>query len=157
MSSPIVLFSFSNFASRRNSPEQGLSGHVRNSGEVDKGTETFKLLLVDDNIDLLEMTAELLRESGFEVFPAASGKEALETLEQNPNIDAVLTDVVMPGMSGLELGHTVRRLYPSIRVVLVSGYPYLATEAGHGSVHEFGFLKKPYRTEQVIRLLLKSN
>lgn len=57
------------------------------------------------------------------MFVAASGKEALETLELNPNIDAVLTDVVMPGMSGLELGHEVRKRYPSIRVILVSGYP----------------------------------
>ena len=60
-----------------------------------------------------------------------------------------------PGMSGLELAHAVRKHYPSVRVILVSGYPSPASEAEHGSVHHFPFLRKPYRTEQVIRLLVK--
>lgn len=119
--------------------------------------ETFKFLIVDDNVDLLDMTTELFRGSGFEVFSAASGKEALKVLALNPNIDALLTDVVMPGMSGLELGHKVRERYPSVKVILASGYPNPATEAGHGNVHHFSFLRKPYRMEQVIQLLVMPN
>ncbi|MFS0757569.1 response regulator [Noviherbaspirillum sp. 1P10PC] len=129
------------------------------SGSLERGsdTNTFKCLLVDDNVDLLEMTADLFRDAGFEVFTAVSGKEALQILKSNPSIDAVLTDVVMPGMSGLELGHEVRKHYPSISVILVSGYPNPASVAGHGSVHHFPFVQKPYRTDQVIRLLIKTN
>jgi len=131
------------------------SSKVSASSENDNDTDTFKCLLVDDNVDLLEMTKELLQDAGFEVFTAVSAKGALEILQSNPTIDAMLTDVVMPGMSGLELAHTVRKHYPSVRVILVSGYPSPASEAEHGSVHHFPFLRKPYRTEQVIRLLVK--
>ncbi|MBK4737335.1 response regulator [Noviherbaspirillum pedocola] len=156
MPSQISPLPLPNAASERTPPVEGRLSDEQDFAETDKDAESFKLLLVDDNADLLEMTSELLWESGFEAFIAASGKEALQMLEQNPNIDAVLTDVVMPDMNGLELGHEVRKRYPSITVILASGYPNPAT-VGHGNVHDFPFLKKPYRIDQVIRLLLKPN
>ena len=157
MPTRIMLAPSSSTAPRHTPIAQTQSGEFGASLELGSAPETFKFLLVDDNVDLLDMTTELFRDSGFEVFSAASGTEALKVLELNPNIDAVLTDVVMPGMSGLEFGHEVRKRYPSVKVILVSGYPNPATEAGHGSVHHFSFLRKPYRLEQVIRLLVKPN
>lgn len=153
-----IMFAPSSSTAPRHTPlGKTQSGKSDASLELGNAPETFKFLLVDDNVDLLDMTTELFRDSGFEVFSAASGTEALKVLELNPNIDAVLTDVVMPGMSGLEFGHEVRKRYPSVKVILVSGYPNPATEVGHGSVHQFSFLRKPYRLEQVIRLLVKPN
>lgn len=157
MPSRTTFLSFSCTASKYASPEKTQFCDASASSELRNDPDTFKFLLVDDNADLLDMTVELFRDSGFEVYSAASGAEALKVLKLNPNIDAILTDVVMPGMSGLELAHEVRKRYPSVTVILVSGYPNPATEAGHGSVHQFNFLRKPYRMEQVMRLLVKPN
>jgi DNA-binding NtrC family response regulator len=153
----IMFAPLSDTAPKRAPLKKTQLGESSASAALGNETDTFKFLLVDDNVDLLEMTADLFRDAGFEVFTAFSGKEALQILESNPTIDAVLTDVVMPGMTGLELGHEVRRRYPSVKVILASGYPNPATEAGHGNVHYFSFLAKPYRMEQVIRLLVTPN
>lgn len=115
------------------------------------------MLLVDDNVDLLDMAATLFRQNGFEVMTAASGPEAAEILECTPDIDVLFTDVVMPGMSGIRLGQIAKKILPDIKVILVSGYPNAAASADYDSLHDFDFLDKPYRFEDIIRLLLKPN
>ncbi|GIZ53707.1 response regulator [Noviherbaspirillum aridicola] len=116
-----------------------------------------KVLLVDDNVDLLEMAEALLQDIGFEVITAESGEEALRILTSQTDISAMLTDVVMPGMSGIELGTEARKILPGLKIVLVSGYPNSADEDGKRDVHEFEFLKKPYRITEVLRVLSKLN
>jgi two-component system cell cycle sensor histidine kinase/response regulator CckA len=59
----------------------------------------------------------------------------------------------MPSISGIQLGHETRKLYPDMKIILVSGYPQEAMSAGHGSIYDFAFLGKPYRLEQIIELL----
>jgi DNA-binding NtrC family response regulator len=114
-----------------------------------------KALLVDDNLDLLEVAATLFQRYGFDVLTAANGAEAMEILRRTPDIDVLFTDVVMPGMSGIQLGHEARKIMPDIKVILVSGYATVAGNAGYGSIHDFDFLKKPYRFSDVIKLLEK--
>jgi DNA-binding NtrC family response regulator len=62
----------------------------------------------------------------------------------------VFSDVVMPGMSGVELGREIRRLYPNLPVVLTSGYSHVLAEEGR---HGFELLHKPYAVEDVSRVL----
>ena len=64
--------------------------------------------------------------------------------------DVVFSDVVMPGMSGIELGQEVRRRYPGLPVVLTSGYSHVLAEEGR---HGFELLQKPYAAEEVSRVL----
>lgn len=116
-------------------------------------TSSYKVLLVDDNVDLLDMAVVLFRQLGFEVLTATSGDEAIEILRDTPDFDLLFTDVVMPGISGIQLGHETRKLYPDMKIILVSGYPQEAMSAGHGSIYDFAFLSKPYRLEQIIKLL----
>lgn len=118
---------------------------------------TRKILLVDDNKDLLEMAEALLQDLGFEVVTAERAEEALEILRGQGDIAALLTDVVMPGMSGIELAVEARRMAPDLRIVLVSGYPNPASGEGARTVHEFHFLKKPYRINEVLQVLAKLN
>ncbi|KRB87629.1 response regulator [Noviherbaspirillum sp. Root189] len=117
------------------------------------GTNSYKVLLVDDNVDLLDLAAVLFRQLGFEVHTATSGDEALEILRDTPDFDLLFTDVVMPGINGIQLGHETRKLYPSMKIILVSGYPQEAISAGHGSIYDFAFLSKPYRLEEIVKLL----
>ncbi len=80
------------------------------------------LLLVDDNDDVREVTALLLRDSGYAVIEASSGNAALAALDANPAIEVLIVDFSMPGMSGIELLERARAKKPEIRAVFITGY-----------------------------------
>ena len=87
----------------------------------DRGTET--VLLVEDDNSLRALTAELLRGAGYTVLEAADGNAAIEIANRHLNsIDLVLTDVIMPGMSGGDLVVHLRHLQPKLAVLFMSGY-----------------------------------
>lgn len=110
-----------------------------------------KILLVDDENDGAQLAAALLRAHGLEVLVANSANDALEVLQKDRQIDALLTDVMMPDMTGLQLAEAVRVMYPRIKIVLVSGYvvPELLKERER----PYLFAEKPYRIESIIKLL----
>jgi PAS domain S-box-containing protein len=89
-----------------------------------------RVLLVEDDDRLRDATARILREGGFEVVSASDGMEALEILEvEHHRISVVLSDVVMPRMSGKELLRVVRERFSHLGVVLMSGYDSGETDA----------------------------
>src|SRR5206468_10319324 len=104
-----------------------------------------KVLIVDDQPDVLEVTCELFRTLGFEVLTANSGEDAVQVLERTPDIHLMLSDVVMPGMSGIELGKRAVKIAPGIKVLLASGYANPAVKNSEHSLEGFQFLPKPYR------------
>jgi signal transduction histidine kinase len=87
-----------------------------------RGTET--ILLVEDDGDVRALAGEILEDAGFTVLAAATGAAALKINAQHEDgIDLLLTDVVMPGMSGTDLARAVCRARPDVRVLYMSGYP----------------------------------
>lgn len=80
----------------------------------------------------------------------ANAAEALQILEADSDIDAVFSDVVMPGMSGIELGREIRRRWPRLPVVLTSGYSHVLAEEGR---HGFELLQNPYAADELSRTL----
>lgn len=110
-----------------------------------------KVLVVDDEQDLADMAAALLGAHGLEVVVAYSAHEALRMLERDSDIDAVFSDVVMPGMTGLQLADAVTAMYPKLKVVLASGYtvPSLLAERER----QYLFTPKPYRIDTILKLL----
>ncbi len=109
---------------------------------------TRKILLVEDNEGVGNFAAGLLSELGQTVTWVADGQSALEALNQNRDaFDLVFSDVVMPGMSGIELGHAVKARWPDLEVVLTSGYSHVLAEEG---THGFELLKKPYSIEGLL-------
>ena len=80
------------------------------------------VLVVDDDDAVRATTSEVLSELGYAVRTAAGGKQALALLAEDPAIDVLLTDVVMPGMSGPALAREVNRLHPALPVLFISGY-----------------------------------
>jgi CheY-like chemotaxis protein len=110
-----------------------------------------RLLIVDDEADGASFAADLLRLHGLQVRVVHSAPEALEAMQDDVEIDAVLTDVMMPGMSGLQLAETVREKYPSVKIVLMSGYPL--PEPLDDQEHRYLFAPKPYRIDTVLELL----
>lgn len=108
-----------------------------------RGTET--VLVVEDQADMLELTKESLEKYGYRVLTAIEPSEALLLCEAfGGTIHLLLTDVIMPGMSGRQLSETVRRARPEIKVVYMSGYTAneLAPEGVLGDGVEF--IQKPF-------------
>lgn len=119
---------------------------------VDSGVET--VLLVDDEPDVMDAAAELLRSIGYAVITASNGPDALELLRRRNDIDILFTDVVMPqGMSGIELARLTSEIAPGVKVVLASGYPLPALKSDFHDLDQFAFINKPYRLADLARKL----
>ena len=86
------------------------------------------ILVVDDQPDLLAITRDMLEGFGYRVTTARSGAEALERLGSAGPCDLLLTDVVMPGMSGFEIAAAVRAMAPKVPVIYMSGYTGISDE-----------------------------
>jgi PAS domain S-box-containing protein len=115
-----------------------------------------RILVVEDDPDVLDVTVETLRTMGYEVLTAPDGPSALAVLRRERDIDVLFTDVVMPrGMNGLELARQAARLRPEMRVLLASGYSMAALSSEHGLAgqNEFAFLAKPYRGSELANKL----
>jgi DNA-binding NtrC family response regulator len=110
-----------------------------------------KVLVVDDEIDLADMAAALLSAHGLEVAVAYSAHDAIRLLGSDEGIDAVFSDIVMPGMTGLQLADVVGEMYPKVKVVLASGYALPSLLAGHE--RRYLYATKPYRIDTILRLL----
>ena len=111
-------------------------------GQSPRGTET--ILLVEDEELVREVLRETLEENGYTVVEAIDGKTALEvTRTHQGRLDLVITDVMMPVMSGPELGELLTALHPELRMIFMSGYTDNAIEH-HGIVdRKAAFLEKP--------------
>jgi len=109
-----------------------------------------RVLVVEDNDDVRMFTTELLQDIGFNVEVSASADEAIAVLEKDEAFDVIFSDVVMPGMSGLEFAQLARQRWPSIPIVLTSGYSHvLVQDTSHG----FPLLQKPYSAEAITEAL----
>jgi DNA-binding response OmpR family regulator len=85
-------------------------------------SDLITVLLVDDDTQLRRFCREFLKGVGFRVLEAADGLEALLTMiQQQGTIDLLITDLAMPGMSGAELGRAFRKMWPSVKVLFMSG------------------------------------
>jgi CheY-like chemotaxis protein len=121
-------------------------------GDEENGVTS--ILLVEDDDSVRQLIGEMLRRRGYQVLEAGGGAEAAKLAEQAPQpIDVLLTDVVMPRMSGSELAGVVSAMRPGIRVLYISGY-------SEDELREYGitrrqpnFLQKPFTQEELIHKL----
>jgi len=120
------------------------------AGELPRGVET--ILVVEDENPLRLLAREFLEKSGYHVLDAPTGEEALGVARNYRGpIHLLLSDVIMPGMSGPDLAAHLKRERPDTRVVFVSGYADAALE-NHGlSEPGMAFLAKPFTREEVLR------
>ncbi|GJE74460.1 histidine kinase famiy protein [Methylorubrum suomiense] len=119
------------------------------SPEPQGGSET--VLVVDDRADVAELARAILRDYGYGTLLARHGREALEILDDHPEIDLLFSDLIMPGMDGLTLAREARRRRPSLRVLLATGYAEASLERTGLPRPEFEILNKPYRRADLIR------
>lgn len=111
------------------------------------------VLVVDDDPLLRAVVARTLEVSGYAVRTAASAALALTMLTAAPKgVDLVLSDVRMPGMSGVDLALQIQRSWPGIRVLLMSGQPLRELLASHGAL-PVRLLPKPFTREELLALV----
>ena len=108
------------------------------------------VLVVDDDRGVRRLTARMLRMAGYTVLEAESGMEALRTLESDPSIRLVVTDIVMPEMDGLALADRALARIPDLRVVLMTGHsPELTAQLDLRDAR-IPVLLKPFTAEQLL-------
>lgn len=116
-------------------------------------SNTSKVLVVDDEAFVRMLVADVLDEAGFEVIEAPDAQAALDQLEHARDVRVLFTDINMPpGMNGLDLAERVHRRWPTIGLVIASGYERPArAQIADGGI----FLPKPFRPEDIINAVRK--
>ncbi len=112
---------------------------------------TGTMLVVDDEAGMLEVAVAYAESMGFRVLQASSGPTALEVAAREPDIELLVTDVIMPGgMNGVELARKTRQLLPSLKVVYSSGFPADALAERSGANVDGPLLTKPYLRSEFV-------
>lgn len=110
-----------------------------------------RLLYVEDNPQIADVTCLLLEDSGLEITQAESAEQALRIADESDiPFDIVLTDVVMPGLSGVQLARRLNRRWPDLPIVLVSGF---SDELAMGYGSQYELLRKPFTRGALIDIL----
>ena len=122
-----------------------------NSRAMTRRTGSEKVLIVDDEYELLEVTANYIEELGFQVLAASDGNLALRTLEKNPDIEYLLTDIVMPGgINGVALAKEVRKRLPHVKILYMSGFPSGVIADKSGIELDGPLITKPFSFEELV-------
>jgi PAS domain S-box-containing protein len=137
---------------RIDEPVQAVAAMDQGKPELSRRSET--ILLVEDAESLRELTRVLLENNGYTVLAAENGAEAIELAEHEDRpIHLLLTDVVMPGMSGREVANYLTAKRPDMRVIYMSGYTNDVI-AHHGVLDSgISFIEKPFSQETLMRKL----
>jgi two-component system cell cycle sensor histidine kinase/response regulator CckA len=112
---------------------------------------TGTVMIVEDDPAIRYMTAKLLTRAGYDVLAVASGSEAITTAQLSGPIDVLITDVVMPAMSGIDLAEQMMDRYPPIGVVLLSGYVEETLDLERARSRGATFVAKPLSSTQLLR------
>ena len=147
--------------------EEGLTTTQENENEYESAVASDsktldtppKILVVDDDSQMRELTKEILEIAGFEVFCPKSAMQALELLDKgSDSISLLITDIMMPELDGYQLAEKALEINPSLKVLLASGFnSYLADE---NPLKALAQINKPYSSHQLLDLvstLLESN
>jgi CheY-like chemotaxis protein len=118
------------------------------AAELFRGTET--ILLVEDEAFVRKVTHEVLQSAGYGVVTAKNAVEAIEQRERSPEVDLLLTDVVLPGKNGRALASDLRSRQPNLPVLYVTGYPMQLAEIEATEPAE-ACLPKPFSAAALLR------
>ena len=113
------------------------------------------ILLVDDEPNIIEILEIMLRDEGMEVQKASSAREALDLLRRNP-VDAVISDIRMPDMSGVDLLKEARQLSPDTVFILMTAFASTETAIDALQHGAYDYLTKPFKMEELRNIVRHS-
>ncbi|PKL51435.1 MAG: two-component system response regulator [Nitrospira bacterium HGW-Nitrospira-1] len=117
--------------------------------------EVFRILVVDDDRYILEFVTELLKDNGYEVYPLIDASGAIDIIREK-DMDIILSDIKMPGISGIELLERVYGMNPDLPVILMTAYAELPLVIDAIKNRAFDFIAKPFKPEQLINAMEKA-
>lgn len=118
------------------------------------GNET--VLIVEDNAELRAVMVKQIGDLGYRALEAEDARTALAVLAQNREVELLFSDIIMPGgMTGVELAREARRLYPTLRILLTSGYTARAMANGFHDIEGMELLNKPFRRRDLAQRIRK--
>jgi len=112
-----------------------------------------KILLVDDEVPFVEAMSRRLKKRDIDIVTAFSGTEALNTLESDGSVEAVILDVKMPGMDGIETLGEIRKRFPLVEVIMLTGHATIETGIEGMKLGAFDYLMKPCDMEVLMNKL----
>ena len=108
------------------------------------------VMLVDDEVPFVETLIKRLEKRNLQTISAHDGQEALEKLDKNRNVDVVILDVKMPGMDGIEVLREIKKSYPLIEVIMLTGHATVETAIEGMKLGAYDYLMKPCELEQLM-------
>ncbi len=111
-----------------------------------------KILIVDDDEDLLEIMAERMKMRGMEVTSAQTADEAFVMIEREP-FDIIIIDFMLPGIDGLQAIKTIRKTRPDMRIILQTAYATSEKEKEALAMGAWGVVEKPMDLDRLTRLI----
>ena len=108
------------------------------------------IMLVDDEVLFVETMAKRLEKRNIEILLAFSGEECLEKLKMNENLEVIVLDIVMPGMNGLETLKEIKKVFPLIEVIMLTGNATIETAIEGMKLGAFDFLIKPCDIKELV-------
>ncbi|OIO72056.1 MAG: hypothetical protein CO186_01340 [Zetaproteobacteria bacterium CG_4_9_14_3_um_filter_49_83] len=143
-------------AQERHMDTRGLVQRELTDKAADACAAVTHVLLVDDEQQLREIGAEMLKICGYTVFTASNGKEALDFLAHDlQRIDLVIMDLAMPVMGGEEALHHIRKMFPRLPVLIASGYSKASLDHPLELQKYEGFIEKPYTPDRLLAAVEK--
>jgi len=115
-------------------------------------TQSKRVLIVEDNLSMLQTLTTFLERAGFDVVAVAEFQRALELIEDEL-FDTLVTDLDLPGGTGLDLVLTANNLRPKMRSVLMTGYSCSAIKKQAGELSLLRYLEKPFDPDELVRTL----
>jgi CheY-like chemotaxis protein len=113
-----------------------------------------RILVVEDEDGVRDIVCRILKKAGYDVYASGDPQEALKMcLDGNLHVDALLSDVIMPGMSGTQLTAELRRTRPGLPVLFMSGYTSGPKPGGQELPPDAPLLYKPFQTDQLLQTL----
>ena len=122
-------------------------------------SEAPTLLVADDDPGLRESLQRTLARAGYNVVTASDGRAALDQIQQQMQageLDLVLTDLKMPGMTGIEVLRAAKALAPDVDVILLTAFGTIEEAVGAMKDGAYDFITKPFRGEQLIKVVGKA-
>jgi DNA-binding NtrC family response regulator len=120
------------------------------SNEDQSGLSPSKILLVDDDAEIRSLTRTFLEHEGYSVFSSGDAERGAQIFRSVPQIDLLVTDLYMPGRSGMKLGLDLKEMRPDLPVLLISGGLVVGEQMARMQAEGWSFLGKPFRLPEML-------
>ena len=127
-----------------------MTSHTFPDNDISSGLAPSMILLVDDDPDIRTLTRTFLEHEGYSVFSSGDAERAAQIFRSVPRIDLLVTDLYMPGRSGMDLGLELKEIRSDLPVLMISGGLVEEDQQASLNAEGWSFLAKPFRLPELL-------